>query len=201
MTLPMLKSQINSSIEDMKFCFFQSASATASDRYIRWNNNNFNCVILNVDGSCIGSPIRAGFGGLIRNSVGLFMSGYSGFIPSSSDILQAELTAIYHGISISFDMGITDMVIYSDSLRYIKLITDNNSQFHLHVVLIQDIRDMLFQGNYSVHHTLREGTYCADYFAKLGASTDARIQIHSSPPEDLRPLLRNDASGTLFLRS
>jgi len=128
------------------------------------------------------------------------MKGYSGFIPSTSDILQAELTAIYHGISIALDMGITDMVIYSDSLHSINLITENSSHFHAHAVLIQDIRDVLSQGNYSLHHTLREGNFCADYLAKLGAATDAPIQIHSSPPEDLRPLLRNDAYGTLFLR-
>lgn len=55
--------------------------------------------------------------------------------------------------------------------------------------------------NVSLRHTLREGNHCADFFAKLGEGADARLLLHSSPPDDLRPLLRNDATGTLFLRA
>jgi len=200
-SLPRLASQINSSVEEIKFFFYQPSPVTAADRHVRWNNNNFNCAILNIDGSCIGSPIRAGFSGLIRNSAGFYMSGFSGFLPTSSDILQAELTAIFHGISIALDMGITDMAVYSDSLPSINLITGISSKFHVHVVLIQDIKDKFSQVNYSLHHTLREGNQCTDYFAKLGASSYVGILIHLSPPDDLRPFLRNDASGTLFLRA
>ena len=75
-------------------------------------------------GVVFGSPTRAGFGGLIRNGGGLYLTGFSGFIPFSFDILLAELTAIFHGISIAKDMGITDMAIYSDSLLSINLITE-----------------------------------------------------------------------------
>lgn len=100
---------------------------TNSNKHVRWNNNNFNCTILNVDESCIGSPTKAGFGGLIRNSAGFYLSGFSGFIPSSSDILQAELTAILYGISIATDMGISELDMYSDSLLSINLISGNSS--------------------------------------------------------------------------
>jgi ribonuclease HI len=172
-----------------------------SDIYVRWNNNNFNCTILNVDGSCIGSPTWAGFGGLIRNSAGFYLSGFLGFLPSSSDILQAELTAIYHDITLAIDMGISNMAVYSDSLLSINLITGISSKFHIHAVLIQDIRDKLSLGNFSLHHTLREGNQSADYLAKLDAISDVAILIHQSPPDDLRPLLKSDASGTMFLRS
>jgi len=200
-SLHRLASQIYNSVEDINFCFHQLQPATHLDRHVRWNNNNFNCTILNVDGSCIGSPIRAGFGGLFRNSAGLYLSGFSGFIPTSSDVLQAELTAIHYGITMAIDKGIYELAIYSDSMLSINILTGNSSSFHIHVVLIQEIRDMLSQASFSLHHTLREGNQCADYFAKLGASSDSDIMIHQSPPDDLRPLLRNDASGTLYLRA
>jgi hypothetical protein len=74
------------------------------ERLVHWNNNNFDCYILNVDGSCLDTPVRAGFGGLIRNSAGFYLAGFSGFIPSSSDILQAELSAIFHGLKIAKDL-------------------------------------------------------------------------------------------------
>jgi ribonuclease HI len=129
------------------------------------------------------------------------LTGFSGFIPSSSDILEAELTAIFHGLSIATDLGITELVCYSDSLLSINLISGNPSRYHVHAVLIQDIKDKLSQMNVSLRHTLREANSCADYFAKLGAGSDARLLLHSLPPDDLRPLLRNDATGTLFLRA
>jgi len=37
--------------------------------------------------------------------------------------------------------------------------------------------------------------------AKLGASSDVELTIHSSPPKDLLPLLRRDELGALFIRS
>jgi len=156
-TLQRLAYKINASVADINFCFHQPGSAPASDRLVRWNNNNFSCAIINVDGSCIGSPTRAGFGGLIRNRGGLYLTGFSGLIQFSSDILLAELTAIFHGISIAKDMGITEMAVYSNSLLSINLITDNFSKFHVHAVLIQDIKDLLATVNFSLNHTLREG--------------------------------------------
>ncbi|MCI43665.1 hypothetical protein A2U01_0064903, partial [Trifolium medium] len=39
-----------------------------------------------------------------------------------------------------------------------------------------------------------------DFFAKLGASSDADFLTHASLPEGVCDLLRNDAMGTFFLR-
>jgi len=36
--------------------------------------------------------------------------------------------------------------------------------------------------------------------AKFGASNDVDLTLHSSPPEDLLPLLRTDELGVLFMR-
>lgn len=110
--------------------------------------------------------------------------------------LELWIITIFHGLSIA-----TELVCYSDSLLSINLISGISSRYHVHAVLIQDIKDKLSQMNVSLRHTLREGNHCADFFAKLGAGADARLLLHSSPPDDLRPLLRNDATGTLFLRA
>lgn len=171
------------------------------ERYIRWNNHNFDCNILNVDGSCLGTPIRAGFGGLIRNSDGYYLTCFSGFIPSSSDILQAELTAIHTGLSFAINFGFAPLACYTDSLLAITSIKEDCSKFHVYAVLIHEIQQLLSHENVSLHHTLREGNQCADFLAKLGASSDEELVMHSQPPEDLRPLIRSDASGTLFLRA
>jgi hypothetical protein len=64
--------------------------------------------------------------------------------------------------------------------------------------LIQDIKELFLQTNVSLYHTLREGNQYADFFVKLGASSDASFLTHVSPSEGVRDLLRNDAVGTFF---
>ncbi|XP_045821683.1 uncharacterized protein LOC123914526 [Trifolium pratense] len=146
-----LSYNIQSMVEDFMSCFTPSVSVVAPiDRFVKCNNNNYRCIILNVDGSCLGSPVRATFGGLIRNS--------SGFIHGSSDIMLAKLYVIYHGLILAKDMAIEDLICYSDSLHCINLIKGSISKFHVHAVLIQDINKLLSHNNVSLYHT-RETTY------------------------------------------
>jgi len=83
-----LSFNIQSMVDTLKACYPCISSTTDEDQFIKWNNNNHFCVILNVDGSCLGSPIRAGYGGILRNYAGFFSSGFSGYIQNSSDILD-----------------------------------------------------------------------------------------------------------------
>jgi ribonuclease HI len=180
---------------------FPSHQTVHMDRHIRWNNNNFDGNILNVDGSCIGNPTRAGFRGLIRNSAGCYITGFSGFLPASTDILQAELSAIYFRLCSVKDLGIAPLACYSNSLLAINTIKEASSKFHVYAVIIHEIKLLLSQMNVSLNHTLREGNQCADFLAKLGAFSNDGLVVHSQPPDNLRPLLRTDALGTLFLRA
>jgi len=180
-SLQRLTCNIKNSIESIVISFSPSASAVTTNRYIKWNSNNFSGVILNVDGSCHGTPVRTGFGGVLRNDTGLFLAGFSGFIPSSDDILLGELFAIYHGLVMAKDLGYAELACYSDSLACINLINDPIERYHIYVVLIQDIKQMLQQTNVMVSHTLREGNHCADYMAKLGASFDVELLRHDLP--------------------
>ena len=80
------------------------------------------------------------------------------------------------------------------------LIKEDLNQFHVYVVLIQNIKDIMSSLHVNLHRTLKEGNHCADFMAKLGASNDDNLTLHSSPPEDLLPLLRTDELRVLFLR-
>jgi len=135
----------------------QSERIVQPERLVKWNCQNHFGAILNVDGSCLGSPIRAGFGGIIRNSHGFYLSGFSGHISISNDSHLAELTAIYHGLHLAIDMGLDDLACYSDSLLSITLITVETPKFHIYAALLQDIKDLLGNRNFTLYHTLREG--------------------------------------------
>jgi ribonuclease HI len=126
--------------------------------------------------------VQYGFGGIIKNTFGHYLVGFPGFIQGSSDILLAELYAIYKGLLLAKDMNIDEFVCYSDSLHCVNLVKGPQVRYHIHAVLIQDINELLSQTNVSLYHTLREGNQCADFFAKLGASSDVDFLIHVSPP-------------------
>jgi ribonuclease HI len=142
-------------VETFTTCFVSRSSSAQIDRYIRWNNDNHSWVILNVDGSCHGSPIRAGFGGIFRNNSGYYLSGFSDFIQNSSDILLAELFAILHGLTLAKDMDFETLICYFNSLHCINVIKGPNIHFHVHVVLIQHIKELFSHNNVTICHTLR----------------------------------------------
>ncbi|MCI47001.1 hypothetical protein A2U01_0068242, partial [Trifolium medium] len=45
-----------------------------------------------------------------------------------------------------------------------------------------------------------KGNNCADFLAKLEASSDSDLTIHTSPPEGLFDIVWSDATETFFLR-
>lgn len=109
--------------------------------------------------------------------------------------------AIYYGLLPAKEMVvIADLVCYSDSLHCINLIKGHPIKFHTYAVLIQDIKELIDQINVTICHTLREWNQCADSLAKLGASSYIDFSFHTSPPEDLRSLLKIDTTGTFFSR-
>ncbi|XP_024628612.1 uncharacterized protein [Medicago truncatula] len=134
---------------------FQFVSVLRPERLICWNNNNYRGTVLNLDGSCLGSPIRADYGGIIRNYAGFFLAGFSGYIAASTNVLLVELTTIHRGLLLAVEMDIADMICYSDSMLSVKLLTYSNSPYHAYDVLLQDIKDLLSSRNFSIHCYLR----------------------------------------------
>jgi len=196
-----LCNNIQNSAAIIQKIFQPAAISSNSDRLVRWNSSNCSCYILNVDGSCLGTPIQAGFGGLIRRNVGFFLSGFFGFLKDSTCILLAELTTIHNGLRLALEMGLDEVVCYSDSLLSVNIISEDVSKFHTCTVLVQDIKDIFATHNYNVQHTLREGNHYADFMAKQGASSNIEFYAHPSPPHDLIDMLRNDAMGVYFQRA
>ncbi|MCI96469.1 hypothetical protein A2U01_0117769, partial [Trifolium medium] len=54
--------------------------------------------------------------------------------------------------------------------------------------------------NITLCRTLRERNHCANFLAKLRASSDSDLTIHASHPEGFIDHLRSDTVGTFFLR-
>lgn len=73
-------------------------------------------------------------------------------------------------------------------------------RYHVYVVLIQDVKDLIEQNNVTICHTLREGNKCANFMVKLGVASNNKLLRHASPPKDVLHLLRMDALGIYFSR-
>ena len=153
-TLNYLSSNIQGMVDTLKASYPSLPNGNMEDRFVKRNHDNHSDVILNVDGSCLGSRIRAGYGGILRNDSGFFLSRFSGYIHNSSDILYAELYAIYQGLLLAKDKGIVDLMCYFDSLLCINIITEPILKFHVYAVLIQDIKELMEQINATISYTL-----------------------------------------------
>ncbi|GAU50029.1 hypothetical protein TSUD_240220 [Trifolium subterraneum] len=105
----------------LKNCYFNTHE-TPTTRLVKWNVLGGTGMILNVDGSIIGNPGISGFGGLIRNADGAWVHGFFGNL-AVTNILHAELMAIYKGLLLAWELNIKDLWCYSDSKMAIKLIT------------------------------------------------------------------------------
>ena len=124
-------------------CFFSSPTPTIVDKWVRWNFSDQSCIILNVDGSCLGNPIRAGFGGLLRHQIGSWIAGFSGYIAKTFDISLAELHAIHRGLLLAEEMNFQEVFYYTNSLHCVQILKELTPRFHKYATLIQDINDLL----------------------------------------------------------
>lgn len=131
--------------------------------------NNHTGVILNVDGSCLGSPTRTGYIGILRNDAGFYLSGFSGYLHDSSNILYAELYAMISGLSLANEKGIVNLICYSDSLLCTNIITGPILKFHIYAVWFKTKK------SYSSRLKLLSAT-------RLGRVTSVRISWLSLVP-------------------
>lgn len=124
---------IHGMVDSFKSCYAPITNVIHNDRFIKWSNGNHIIVLSSMlmHGSCMGTPVRAGFGGVIRNYAGFYLSGFSGYIPDSSDILCVELYAIYQGLILAKSLDITELVCYSNSLLCINLLKGTTMRFEI----------------------------------------------------------------------
>ncbi|XP_045797645.1 uncharacterized protein LOC123891799 [Trifolium pratense] len=171
-----------------------------SQQLVAWPCPPNGYVCLNVDGSLLGSPQSAGFGGLIRNSFGSFLGGFYG-VAAQASILYAEIMAMLHGLELCWEKGFKHVICLSDSLQTVTLVKNGTSPHHKFANEVFSIRQLLDRDwNVVINHTLREGNACADMLAKMGANTISPLVKLVEPPSELSPHLSADAWGVAFIR-
>jgi hypothetical protein len=105
-------------------------------RLVSWKPPSGAAVKLNVDGSSLGNPGRSGFGGLIRDTNGNWLLGFSGSCGITTNI-NAELQAIFYGLEKAWSHGYRHVECESDCQSALKLIKEGVPiQTHLYAPII-----------------------------------------------------------------
>jgi len=95
-------------------------------------------MILNVDGSSLDNPGVSGFGGLHHNDDVVW---YCCFVRNIGflNILHAELLAVYHGLRMAWEFGMSELLCYLGSKSAIKLIKEPVNGWQHSVAVIDNI--------------------------------------------------------------
>lgn len=95
-----------------------------------------------MDGSFFGNQGSAGFSGLLRDSNGIWIHGFSGSCGTTSNIF-AELSTIWVGLQLATDIGHKFIIFEFDSKNVMDLIEDvHNSNFHPRWTILSLIRKL-----------------------------------------------------------
>lgn len=131
---------IQHSIEVITNNFSPTTPVTTVNRFVTWNNNNLSCAILNVDGSCHGTPLITRFEGVLQNNSCFFLAVFFCFLPNSDDIMLDAPSAIYHGPVLTKDLGYMELAYYFDCLVCTNLLNGPVERYHVYAVLLQKIK-------------------------------------------------------------
>ncbi|KAF7835723.1 Ribonuclease H [Senna tora] len=169
-------------------------------RYVQWHKPMEGSLKINTDGSSVDNPGRAGVGVVVRDSLGNWVQGFSGFIGVATN-MQAELSAIRQGLKMATDLGASFVEAETDALEALHLIKHADITMHTFGPLIADIRLMLAaHPNFKLSHVLREANQCADIMAKIGSHNETRHCIWEDPPREALLALLADSLAIAFVR-
>jgi ribonuclease HI len=161
---------------------------------VSWKCPEDGWVSLNTDGASKGG-VTAGCGGLIRNSFGQWMGGFSRNLGCCTAYI-AELWGIYDGLCLARNMGVTKVQAHVDSKVVVQTLNSTNGGSVVGWRLVQEIRRLMaLDWEIKVCHSYREANVCADALANMGCDHDPGLQIYNLCPSSLRPLLVADSMG------
>ncbi|PNX80630.1 receptor-like kinase [Trifolium pratense] len=145
---------------------------------------------------------RHGYGGLLRDSDGRWIKGYSRKI-GACDALQSKMWGMYLGLDLARQQGIRQLHVESDSKVLIDMVTKKN-KFNGNIpTLVHRIRQLL-KLNWQVHlsHTWREEKRSADWLANFSYSLSFfNVHFLESPPRELQSLLFDNVSEACMPRN
>jgi ribonuclease HI len=144
---------------------------------------------LNADGA-LAKDGSGGYGVVMRDHDGRFLTGASHFFHLISDPERAELLACKQALVLARAKGLSRVVLETDCLSAVAKIGGNDIDRSIHGPLVEEIKSMLedFAGH-SVRHVRRTGNKVAHILARFGCENKCCEVWELDPPDFLVPVL------------
>jgi ribonuclease HI len=166
---------------------------------IGWTPPGSGWVCLNVDGACRDGVI--GCGGVIRGSVGEWISGFSKFI-GSGDAYIAELWGVFEGINLARQMNFTKVEVRIDSIEVVNDILNKKPSRMGGKAIVGRICQLLeLDWDVVVTHVYREANCLADALASHSFSVKDKVCFFQDCPSFCKHQLDADEKGIVSLRN
>ncbi|MCH79274.1 putative non-LTR retroelement reverse transcriptase [Trifolium medium] len=161
---------------------------------VGWNHPEGDWIMLNTDGASRRSDL-AGCGGLLRNSNGQWLGGFSHHLGCCNSYL-AELWGVLDGLTFAFDRGHKKIELHTDSCVVVQTLQSGREGSVVGWRLIQQIRRMLaMDWEVRICHSYREANYCADALANMGCEHESGKRVYEQCRVRLSSLLLADVMG------
>ncbi|CAO2842740.1 unnamed protein product [Amaranthus hypochondriacus] len=168
---------------------------------VAWEKPKVGWTKLNFDGSCKGKTGKSSIGGVFRDHNAKFLLGYAESI-GKTDSTDAELAALLRGLELIIENGWNDAWLEGDAEALVNVITKKRTMKSLeaqkYVSHINTIMPVL--NKYIMTHIYREGNRAAHKFAQIGHHLDKPCIWTHSPPNEVMPIMNDDAEGKIVFR-
>jgi ribonuclease HI len=167
---------------------------------IQWKCPEKGWISLNTDGAAKSDTTMAGCGGILRNDNGIWITGFSKFLGSTTAYM-AEVWGLYEGLSLARSLGIERLEVQVDSEALVKATNKDGMGCTMSWNIMQKIRDLLkLNWEVRIRHIFREGNRCADALANMGCKQDVGWKTYQEAPSELFQVLADDFRGVSFPR-
>ncbi|KAL6280841.1 hypothetical protein ACE6H2_017722 [Prunus campanulata] len=134
-------------------------------------------------------------GGLIRNSAGDWIAGFSANL-GHGDVLKAELSALCHGLELAQRMQVTKLIVETDSESVLRIL-NANLEDHDPLLILRNKCRSYWKSSWDckINHVYREVNSAADSLAKMGRGMEMGTHFFDKPPDGIIGVLQDDRAG------
>jgi len=171
------------------------------ERMIRWEPPADDWIALNTDGAAKSNCGVAGAGGVLRDSHGQWLVGFSEYVGHCS-AAKAEIRGVLRGLKIAKEMAISKLCIRMDSTTVISWLTKSSADNPECYSLIQQCRKLLAWDGWETRlsHCFREANQVADKLANIGTEGGLEVRIFRTPPLVIHEAMYADCMGIVWPR-
>ena len=188
--VPFIPTEVVKKAKSLTIEFFfllpcKGAALPKSTTLIGWQHAPTSYVKLNTDGSVLGNSGPASLGGLLRDSNGNWIGGFSHKLGITNS-LAAELWGIRDGLLLACDLNICKLIVESDAKFVVELLKPVSPDIfgsHPYSALINDCRFLIQSfDETTIQHAHSKSNFCADLLAKEVHNLVESFSVFSFPP-------------------